>query len=133
MSETIDIVVLKNILQGLVTKPEEIKINRQIDEMGVLLSIRVNPQDMGIVIGRNGAMATAIKTVMKSVGKANNMNIRVQFLEPDGSLRFGKKNFKEERNQSVSNGDKKSETTDKTNTLNETVSLEDDLKDFVIN
>ncbi len=133
MSETIDVFILKTILQGLVTRPEEIKINRQIDEMGVLLSIQVNPQDMGIVIGRNGAMATAIKTVMKAVGKANNMNLRVQFLEPDGSLRFGRKNFKGEQNQSTSNGGKELGTTDKTNALNEAASLEDDLKDFVIN
>ena len=57
---SIDVVVLTNLLKSLVTKPEEVKITRQIDEMGVLLSIQVHPQDMGIVIGRNGAMATEI-------------------------------------------------------------------------
>lgn len=138
MSQTIDTDTLSNILKSLVTKPEEVKINRQLDELGVLLSIQVDPQDMGIVIGRNGAMATAIKTVMKAVGKANNMNLRVQFLEPDGSLKYSRKNAKE-----PSKGEDRKETKDysgykeprketQTQVQDDTPSLEDDLKDFVI-
>lgn len=129
MSQTVDIDTLNNLLKSLVTKPEDVKINRQLDELGVLLSIQVDPQDMGIVIGRNGAMATAIKTVMKAVGKANNMNLRVQFLEPDGSLKYTRKNPKENNKPSSDVKESKKEES----VSEDTPSLEDDLKDFVIN
>ena len=86
----IDSRLLTDILNNLVTSPDSLKIDREIDEMGVLLSVVVSSHDMGIVIGRNGGMALAIKTLMRAIGKANNMNVRVQFLEPDGSARFNK-------------------------------------------
>lgn len=88
---SIDISALEDILNNLVTYPDDVAIERKVDEMGVLLSVKVNSKDMGIVIGRNGIMASSIKVIMKAVGKANNMNIRVQFLEPDGSLRYADK------------------------------------------
>lgn len=139
MSQTVDVDTLSNILKSLVTKPQAIKISRQLDELGVLLSIQVDPQDMGIVIGRNGAMATAIKTVMKAVGRANNMNLRVQFLEPDGSLKYSRKNPKDttrpgsaagrestaSRNEDFSGGLENQSQDDN-------FSLEEDLKDFAI-
>ncbi len=129
MSQTsVDVVVLTNLLKSLVTKPEEVKITRQIDEMGVLLSVQVHPQDMGIVIGRNGAMATAIKTLMKAVGKANRMNLRIRFLEPDGSTRFvGRRTQPDSmRSEDLVSNNQDSYTGDAN------PSLEDDLKDFVL-
>jgi len=125
---SIDVVVLTNLLKSLVTKPEEVKITRQIDEMGVLLSIQVHPQDMGIVIGRNGAMATAIKTLMKAVGKANHMNLRIRFLEPDGSTRFVSRRTQPDsmRSEDLVSKNQDSYTSDANS------SLEDDLKDFVL-
>ncbi len=85
--KTIDLQTLENIVLNLVTVPENVKVARDVDEQGVLLSVIVDSQDMGIVIGRNGMMANSIKTIMRAIGKANKMNIRVEFLEPDGSRR----------------------------------------------
>jgi uncharacterized protein len=85
--DTVDISTLTSIVSNLVTEPGDIKITRHVDEQGVLLSVLVNPKDMGIVIGKAGIMANSIKTVMRAVGKAHKMNIRVEFLEPDGSQR----------------------------------------------
>lgn len=88
MSEkTVDLQTLENIVLNLVTVPDNVKVSRDVDEQGVLLSVIVDAQDMGIVIGRNGMMANSIKTIMRAIGKANKMNIRVEFLEPDGSRR----------------------------------------------
>ncbi len=87
-NESIDIQVLHTILSNLVTVPEDIKITRTLDEQGVLLSVIVNPQDMGIIIGRNGSMAMSIKSIMRAVGKAHKMTLRVQFLEPDGTAMY---------------------------------------------
>ena len=84
-NKSIDIDTLQTILTNLVTVPEDIKVDRSVDEQGVLLSVKVNVNDMGIVIGKGGIMANSIKTIMRALGKANKMNIRVEFLEPDGS------------------------------------------------
>lgn len=88
LNSSIDIQILQIILTNLVTVPEDVKIQREIDELGVLISVTVNSQDMGIVIGRSGGMANALKTLIKAVGKAHKMNVRVHFLEADGSYRY---------------------------------------------
>lgn len=129
-NNSLDEQVLHQILINLVTEPDDVKIERKIDEQGVLLSIVVNSKDMGIVIGRNGSMATSIKTIMRAVGKANKMNIRIQFLEPDGTIRFSPRSSNEE-------GDNQNH--DNTNSYQPAISsttadtLDDDLKDFVVN
>lgn len=124
---TVDYDILKNLILNLVTVPDEVKIERKIDEQGVLLSVMVNSADMGIVIGRNGSMASAIKTVMRAVGKANKMNVRVQFLEPDGSIRYSNKDS-HNNHQDSENRKEEDYTTSKSAST-----LDDDLKDFVIN
>ena len=90
--ETVDSSTLYSIISNLVTVPEDLKIDRSMDEQGVLLSVIVNSKDMGILIGKSGIMANSIKTIMRAIGKANKMNIRVEFLEPDGSTREPKYN-----------------------------------------
>ncbi len=117
--DTKDLLVLKTILENLVTIPEDIQINREIDDQGVLISIQVNPKDMGIVIGKNGSMANTIKTFMRAVGKANKTNIRVQFVEPDGTLKYS--------------ANKPSDSRTEEEIKKASASLDDDLKDFVIN
>jgi predicted RNA-binding protein YlqC (UPF0109 family) len=87
---TIDEKILIDILTNLTTQPDQVKVDRQIDELGVMLAVSVAPIDMGIVIGRSGSMASALKTIMKAVGKANNMTIRIIFNEPENSMK-GKK------------------------------------------
>jgi hypothetical protein len=91
-TSTLDAARLKDMIIDLVTVPEDVKVGREIDEKGVLLTVQVNAKDMGIIIGRNGVMANSIKTYMRALGKAHDMNIRVDFLEPDGSLRSGNRN-----------------------------------------
>jgi uncharacterized protein len=92
-NKSIDTSTLEAILKHLVTEPDKVKINRVVDEQGVLLSVVVDSSDMGIVIGRGGIMANSIKTIMRALGKANKMNVRVEFLEPDGSRKEQSKNF----------------------------------------
>jgi len=117
-TDSIDLKVLKLILENLVTCPEDLKIYRIIDEQGVVLSVVVNAKDMGIVIGRSGSMANTIKTIMRAIGKANNMNIRVQFLEPDGTIKYSVANKNEFKDENVKVASQ---------------SLDEDLKDFAVN
>jgi len=142
--DSIDLQVLNDILVNLVTVPEEVKIERKLDEQGVLLSVIVNSKDMGIVIGRNGSMATAVKTVMRAIGKAKKMNIRLQFLEPDGSVRYSdraQKSFEDRGNNDQDSfvgsdaftNTENSAPLPKSAPLSSGDVIEEDLSDFVIN
>lgn len=80
---------LEYVIKALVDKPEEVKINRVVDEMGVLLTLSVSQDDMGKVIGRSGATAKAIRTVLRVVGMKNNARVNLKIEEPEGSERQG--------------------------------------------
>jgi len=74
--------VLEKILENLVNNPQEVKVNRMIDEMGVLLKVKIHPQDMGLVIGRKGENIKAIKTIIKAIGTKNHARVNIKILEP---------------------------------------------------
>ena len=87
LSDTIDQEVLLYIIKNLVNYPDEVVLERKVDEMGVLLTLSVNAEDMGIVIGRNGSMAKALRTIIKAVGKKHRMMVSLNIIEPAGSNR----------------------------------------------
>ena len=78
---------LEYVVKSLVDTPDDVKVTRQVDEMGVLLSLRVNPQDMGQVVGRQGATANAIRSLLRIVGIKNNARVNLKIEEPEGSTR----------------------------------------------
>lgn len=78
---------LEYVIKSLVDHPEDVKINRVVDEMGVLLTLSVNKDDMGKVIGRSGATAKAIRTVLRVVGMKNDARVNLKIEEPEGSER----------------------------------------------
>ena len=75
---------LEYVIKALVDKPEDVKIDRTVDEMGVLLKLSVNRDDMGKVIGRSGATAKAIRTILRVVGMKNNARVNLKIEEPEG-------------------------------------------------
>ena len=74
-------------MKGLVDTPDAVKTNRTIDERGVLITLDVDPKDMGMVIGREGATAKAIRTLLRVVGAKNNARVNLKINEPEGSTR----------------------------------------------
>ena len=78
---------LDHVIKALVDHPEDVKINRTVDEMGVLLTLSVHQDDMGKVIGRSGATAKAIRTVLRVVGMKNDARVNLKIEEPEGSER----------------------------------------------
>ena len=78
---------LEYVVKSLVDHPEDVKVDRKVDEMGVLLSLRVNAQDMGQVVGRQGATAKAIRSLLRIVGVKNNARVNLKIEEPEGSTR----------------------------------------------
>ena len=76
---------LEFLVKAIVDHPEDVKIDRKVDEMGVLLTLRVNQQDMGQVVGRRGATAGAIRSLLRIVGIKNNARVNLKIEEPEGS------------------------------------------------
>jgi uncharacterized protein len=82
-----DMQFLDYVVKGLVDHPESVKINRTVDEMGVLLSLDVHPDDMGKIIGRSGNTAKAIRILLRVVGMKNNARVNLKINEPEGGRR----------------------------------------------
>lgn len=78
---------LEYVIKSLVDNPSDVKVNRTVDEMGVLLTLDINPADMGKVIGRQGNTAKAIRTILRVVGMKNSARVNLKINEPIGGLR----------------------------------------------
>ena len=78
---------LEDLVKALVDHPEDVKINRTVDEMGVLLTLDVHADDMGKIIGRSGNTAKAIRTLLRVVGMKNDARVNLKINEPEGSTR----------------------------------------------
>jgi len=76
---------LEYLIKALVDHPEDVKIDRRVDEMGVLLSLKVNPEDMGQIIGKEGSTARAIRSLVRIVGLKNHARVNLKIEEPEGS------------------------------------------------
>ncbi len=74
---------LETIAKTIVSKPEDIKVERTVDEMGVLLTLKTAPEDMGYIIGRKGQTAQAIRTLLKIVGAKNNARVNLKIFDPN--------------------------------------------------
>ena len=75
---------LEYIVKALVDYPDDVKIDRTVDEMGVLLTMTVNSTDMGKIIGRQGNTAKAIRTILRVIGMKNNARVNLKINEPEG-------------------------------------------------
>jgi len=80
---------LTMLLQALVDNPEAVEVTRTVDEMGVLMTVKVSPEDMGKVIGRQGATAKSIRTLLRVVGMKDQQRVNMKIEEPEGGMRFG--------------------------------------------
>jgi predicted RNA-binding protein YlqC (UPF0109 family) len=85
MKEVSDKDFLEFLVKSIVDHPDDVVIDRRVDEMGVLLSLKVNPQDMGQVVGRQGATAKAIRSLLRIVGIKSNARVNLKIEEPEGS------------------------------------------------
>jgi len=72
------------IIKELVNHPDAVKVSRTVDELGVLLSVNVDREDMGLLIGRSGSTAKAIRTLARIVGMRNNARVNLRIEEPEG-------------------------------------------------
>jgi len=87
MAKDKDLEFLEYVVKALVDNPSKVKTQRSVDEMGVLITLEVDPQDMGQIIGRNGQTASSIRTLLRVVGAKNNARVNLKIVEPEGSTR----------------------------------------------
>lgn len=82
------------VVKALVNYPDEVLVRRSVDDMGILLELSVNPEDMGKVIGKAGATAKSLRTLLRVLGSHNDERVNLKIVEPEGS--------EHERTESVS-------------------------------
>jgi uncharacterized protein len=75
------------VIKALVDNPNDVRTDRTVDEMGVLITLHINPADMGQVIGRMGQTAKAVRTLLRVVGAKHKARVNLKIDEPEGSHR----------------------------------------------
>ena|SRR3989338_892660 len=75
---------LEYVIKSLVDNPKAVEVERKVDEMGVLLTLKIDPTDMGKIIGRGGNTAKALRTLLRVVGLKNRSRVNLKIEEPEG-------------------------------------------------
>ncbi len=98
---TIDQQFVEYIVKSLVGNPDDVQVERIIDEKGVLLSLTVNPEDLGRVIGKRGVTAQSLRTLLRALGTKNDAryNLKIVNNDEDGGAHGGER--QEKKSQSV--------------------------------
>jgi uncharacterized protein len=78
---SIDQQFVEFIVKSLVSKPEAVVIERRIDEKGVLLELTVDPEDLGRVIGKRGATAQSLRTLLRALGTKNDARYNLKIVD----------------------------------------------------
>ena len=89
MADTIDQQFIEYIVKTLVSNPDKVKVSRSIDERGVLLELYVEPEDLGRVIGRNGATAKSIRTLLRALGVKNDARYNLKIIDTNSDAKAG--------------------------------------------
>lgn len=98
MAKEVDKEFLEYVVKALVDNPDNIKITRKVDEMGVLLTLQVHADDMGQIIGKGGSTAKAIRSLVRIIGLKNHARVNLKIEEPVESNKssFKKREDKED-------------------------------------
>ena len=83
MSEKVDQEFVEYVVKSIVDHHEDVTTDRVVDEMGVLITLRVNTEDLGKVIGKKGQTINSIRTVLRALGMKSKARINLKLEEPD--------------------------------------------------
>lgn len=95
---TIDQQFIEYVVKSLVGNPDDVIVERIIDEKGVLLTLTVNPEDLGRVIGKRGATAQSLRTLLRALGTKQEARYNLKIVDNGVP-----KPEREERSESTSN------------------------------
>ncbi len=100
-NETSDKDFLEFVVKSLVDNPDSVEVERKVDEMGVLLSLKVHPDDMGQIIGKEGSTARAIRNLVRIIGLKQKARVNLKIIEPAGSSYQPKSDFSDNRKEGL--------------------------------
>jgi len=83
MAKKADQKFVEETVKAVVDHPEDVQTEREVDEMGVLITLHVNPEDMGMVIGKEGRNAKALRTLLRVLGAKSNARVNLKIAEPE--------------------------------------------------
>lgn len=72
------------VVKAVATNPETVEVTQTVDDLGVLITLKVNKEDMGKIIGKNGQTAKALRVLLRMMGAKNNSRYNLKIIEPDG-------------------------------------------------
>lgn len=80
------------IVKEIVDNPDKVKTERKVDEMGVLIELTVDPEDMGKIIGKEGKTAKSIRTLLRVLGARERARVNLKIIEPETGREIGTPN-----------------------------------------
>jgi predicted RNA-binding protein YlqC (UPF0109 family) len=133
MNNSIDQQFVEFVVKSLVGNPDAVKVERRIDEKGVLLELTVDPEDLGRVIGKRGATAQSLRTLLRALGTKNEARYNLKIVdngEPRPERAEGEEPAASEDKPKKSKKDDNDDKTDNTSDAsNSTKPLDEDLDD----
>lgn len=88
------------VVKAIVDTPDDVVVERKVDEMGVLIELKVNPSDMGKIIGKEGKTAKSLRTLLRVLGAKENARVNLKIIEPEGGKEI--KEFEDEKEEEQS-------------------------------
>ena len=79
-----DAAFVEFVVKQIVQNPDAVKITRTVDEMGVLITLEVDKDDMGKIIGKSGQTAKALRILLRIIGSKHNARVNLKIVEPEG-------------------------------------------------
>lgn len=76
------------VVKAMVDHPDDVSVDRTVDEMGVLITLKVNQEDLGQIIGRQGQTAKSLRTLLRVVGAKNHARVNMKIYEPEGARKI---------------------------------------------
>lgn len=102
---TIDQQFVEYVIKNLVNHPDDVTVDRKIDEKGVLLTLTVNPEDLGRVIGRRGSTAQSLRTLLRALGTKNDAHYNLKIVNNDDQSTVAEASVTNESAEAVENFD----------------------------
>jgi uncharacterized protein len=75
------------VVRNIVDHPEEVEVTVNVDDLGVLVTLKVGKEDMGKIIGKAGQTAKALRVLLRMMGAKNDTRFNLKIVEPDGTVR----------------------------------------------
>ena len=90
---------LEYVIKAIVSDQDAVKIERKIDELGVLLIVEIAKEDMGTIIGKNGQTAKALRTLLRVIGAKENARVNMKIIEPGEELELESEKLGEKKEE----------------------------------